>query len=337
MPNKSLQHIKVWKVKNSMLDLVNISGRGIKKAKDRPTLSYHGWAMSKLDSDGRDWNEEAVHVSDYKIILNEEDRKCHRQLWHRFNGDERSDDSLWKQVMFDQGSKMHERFSYYISLGLPNAWQVYGIEVNCTDWLPNDDVGSADLVLWKPDDKEFLVVEIKTQRGRGIQRIKSNGKPKNSHRLQCQGYLYALKRRFLEEYNNPTVKGCVFYLDREGQNEPLMFPVDSLDHRIEDASKLANEIREQNIAPDKMKLGAKVSRNKTTSDSVYMDVPWQCQYCEYRGVSCDGAIEESLEYNNKLGTIDDDDNVVITADVDNVDSIQEKMQRSYDNGQVIEK
>jgi hypothetical protein len=149
--------------------------------------------------------------------------------------------------------------------------------------------------------------------------------------------LYGLIRRFESEYENPTVTGCVFYLDREGQNEPLMFPVDHCDGRIEDASDLANEIRESDELPPLMSTSAKVSRNKTTADSVYLDVPWQCQYCEFRGVSCEGAISEDLEYTNKLGELREDQ-VVITADVDgDAEAYQRILQSSIDEGRVVEK
>jgi hypothetical protein len=321
-----------------MLDLVEVSRKGMEKGKDRPALSLYGWAMSNLDSDGREWDEQAIHVSDYKVILESDDRKCHRQLWHRINGDERADDSLWKEIMFDQGEAMHVRFSYYIHFGLPDNWEVFGIEVDCSDYLPNDDdVGSSDLVLWKPDEQQFLVVEIKTQRGRGIQRIQGEGEPKKSHKLQCQGYLYALSRRFKDHYDDPTVNGCVLYLDREGQNKPLMYAVDPANDRIEEASDLANNIKERTKTPEIMHLGAKISRNKGP-DSVYLDVPWQCRYCEYRGVSCDGAIDESLEYNNKLGELNEDNDVIITADVNgNSDTYKNILQEAINQGRFSEK
>lgn len=321
-----------------MLDLVDISRRGIEEGKNRPELSLYGWAMNALDKDGREWDESAVHVSDYKAILRPDDRKCHRQLWHRFQGDERADDSLWKEIMFDQGDAMATRFAYYISLGLPEQWQIFGIEVDCEDYLPTEtDVGSADLVLWNPGTQEFLVVEIKTQRGRGIQHIKSEGRPKESHMVQDQGYLYALTRRFEDEFDDPDVKGCVFYLDREGQNPPIYFPVDRNDARIEEASQLANEIKGKTEAPDIMKLGAEISRNKTTSDSVYMDIPWQCSHCDYRGVSCPGAVSEDMEYTNKLGELENG-NVIVTADVNgDKGQYKELINEAINEGRVVEK
>lgn len=323
-----------------MLDLVDISRKGIEEGKDRPELSLYGWAMSNLDSDGREWDDSAIHVSDYSVILEPDDRKCERQLWHRIQGDERADDSLWKEVMFDQGDAMQVRFSYYIHFGLPDDWEVFGIEVDCTGYLPTaTDTGSADLVLWKPDEEQFLVVEIKTQRGRSFNYLKSDNQPKESHRLQAEGYLYGLTRRFEDQFEDPTVNGCVFYLDREGQNEPLMFPVDRQDERIDRASVKANGIAGQTEAPEIMQIGAKVSRNKGP-DSVYLDVPWQCQYCEYRGVSCEGAIEESLEYGNKLGELEDG-NVLITADESKIngdgDTYKQLLEESINEGRVVEK
>jgi len=264
-----------------------------------PELSLYGWAMQYLDHEPSEWDESKVHVSDYRYSLSPEEGGCDRQLMHRFREDERQEASLWRRVMFDQGFAMQIRYSWLISNGLPDGWYLEEVEADVTEGLPGLDVGSCDLVLaYYPDGEAepsgILGVEMKTQRGKAFQYL---DEPKPSHQLQSEGEAYALQRI----YPNAEVDHRLMYLDREGQNPPLVFPTDTgaeARERIRKASRYVNDVRrvaESDVEDYPPPLAPEISvRENKGANSVYLEQPWVCAYCDYRPKCCSGALPDHL-------------------------------------------
>lgn len=104
------------------------------------------------------------------------------------------------------------------------------MEVNLTPWLPPGWAGTADLVVWSPEHKAWILVDIKTAKGESISWIVKKG-AKDDHILQTSTYWYALKKMGL-----PLVKRIiVFYLPkndvRGGGVEPVLVDFEPVPER----------------------------------------------------------------------------------------------------------
>lgn len=66
-------------------------------------------------------------------------------------------------------------------------------EVNVTPWLPDGWGGTADLVIWNPELKAFVLADLKTTKGEGMRYIERDG-AKAEHVAQTSAYWYALKK-----------------------------------------------------------------------------------------------------------------------------------------------
>ncbi len=128
---------------------------------------------------------------------------------------------LVDEVVLMTGTLWHEVIGAMLKrLGLPVM-----MEVNLTPWLPEGWSGTADLIVWNPALKAWVLVDIKTTKGESIRWIERDG-AKDDHVLQTSSYWWALKAMGL-----PLVKKvCVYYLPkndiRGGGVEPLLVDFD---------------------------------------------------------------------------------------------------------------
>lgn len=125
--------------------------------------------------------------------------------------------SLVSEITLMTGTMWHEWIGATLKrLGLPVMQ-----EVNLTPWLPDGWSGTADLVVWHPERKAWVLVDIKTTKGEGIKWIESKG-AKDDHVLQTSAYWYALKKMGL-----PLLKKVlVYYLPKnETRGGDTVMPV----------------------------------------------------------------------------------------------------------------
>lgn len=316
-------------------NLIECVERGYERFDEElPALSLYGWAMQHLDHEPGEWDETAVHVSDYRYMLSPDEGGCDRQLWHRFRQDDASDPTLWMRMMWDQGFALQIRFSWLLCQGLPASWELEAVEMDVSRGLPGADVGSCDLVLSSED--HVLGVEMKTQRGRAFQYL---DEPKPSHVMQSEGEAQALKQLFPEE----DVEHRLVYLDREGQNTPLVFPTETgleAEKRVLEASHYANEIRDRTNgeAPEPLSPHIAVRENKGPN-SVYLEEGWVCEYCNYRGESCPGALPDNLKDRGIVAKGDhtDTESLDWKVDGDLIDEVEAEIARAVQSDNVKEK
>lgn len=315
-------------------DLLDAAERGYERFDEElPALSLYGWAMQHLDHEPGEWDETSVHLSDYRYSLPPEEGGCDRQLFHRLRQDDASDPTLWMRMMWDQGFALQIRFSWLLCQGLPEPWSLEAVEMDVSRGLPGDDVGSCDLVLSAPG--RILGVEMKTQRGRAFRYL---DEPKPSHVIQSEGEAYALKAIF----PGKEVDHRLVYLDREGQNTPLVFPTDTdleAEKRVRDASAYANDIgrgaETDKEPPEPLSAEIKVRENKGP-DSIYLEQPWVCEYCDYYGESCEGALPQYLTENGIVAKGDHTkpESLDIKADPEIADEVEMEIARAAQAGNV---
>ena len=311
------------------LNLIDAMEKGINAAKDRPATSLYGWTMAHRTNENRDWDNQAIHVSDYAVGLPLSERKCQKQLRLRVEDADCAETPVWQEVMFSQGNAMENRCAYWLTLGLPDEWEV-NLSVNVSEGLPEGHGGEADIILVNEKLKQVIVVEVKTSRGAAF---KFRDGPRMSHELQASTYRMAADEMY-PEYN---VNATILYLDREGQNPPEQYPADIENKDIMWCAKLAEAINKGEIEPEMMQTSVEVRRNKGT-DSWYVKQPWQCVYCDYKGYSCPGALPEELEDNSIICKFDEiGDDIDWKCDPDKKEKYQEIIVNAVTGGNITER
>ena len=125
-------------------------------------------------------------------------------------------------------------------------------------------------------------------RGRGFQYLDpDHAKP--AHILQVQTYIYLCAVRAVCD----PVMGLVFYVDREGQNAFQQRAVIRDDMAVKEAIKEAKDIIAMSDVPSILPPVIKTGKEtKTKGTPVYINMPWNCDYCDYCDVSCPGALQQ---------------------------------------------
>ncbi len=139
-------------------------------------------------------------------------------------GAPKQDNELIALVRMYTGTMWHEFMANTVRrLGVPAM-----AEVNLTPFMPAGWGGTADLVVWNPSLKAFVLVDLKTTKGEGIPYILRDG-AKKEHVAQTSAYWHALKKMGL-----PLAKAVgVLYLPmndtRKGDLiEPVLIDFDPL-------------------------------------------------------------------------------------------------------------
>jgi CRISPR/Cas system-associated exonuclease Cas4 (RecB family) len=240
-----------------------------------------------IESIPDEWNESNLHVTDLAVALEPEERKCPRELWLRLRGAEKRPLTNGQRLMFYQGHRLEKML--YDALVKAHGWQFVMKGVDLSDRLPERLVGTADIIVLLPDCR--IVVDSKTTRGRNFDYLDVSG-AKQSNALQVQTYCSALNDMDLPTY------GKLFYIDREGQNAWREFDVPRDDQRVLQAYEVTCEIADGDC-PAVLDPIVSITENKGP-DSVRIKEPWQCSYCQYRGVSCEGALPEECRNITKV-------------------------------------
>jgi len=261
-------------------------------------INLTGAMAEGITKEEDDWGQKNLHVSDLGVsyfIEDDDDRKCPRQLWLRLNGYDRQPQKPGTSLMFEQGHNLEEHSIRWIRRGLnrlDNRAIVVGEQIDVSAGI-SPLAGHLDLLIEK--DMEYLVVDVKSRRGASFDYV-DEIKPTN--KMQIAGYIYALRNLGLD-----VEHGAVLEVDRNGQRfvQEFHFRYDSeLEFKVENTIIYLKQIRDLSTPPARLKPKIKINRNKG-DDSVTADVPWQCSYCDYWGVSCRGAIPE--KYSDRLGKV----------------------------------
>lgn len=239
------------------------------------------------------WGKDSVHMSDLAVVLaGTGDEKCMKQVWHRLNGNARSEDSLGTMMMFDNGHSIHDRLSKLIASPLlEQGWEIVGVEIPVTEFLPEWMQGTLDVELRGPEG-EKVILDYKTTKSNFF---RYNNGPKPSNVIQVQGYMMVTDADY----------GLLMYVDREGGNTPVVFIVERNDAAVIEGMNLLEKLKDLPEPPRRMLPKVKLQRNKGP-DAVKLELPWQCQYCSFLDRSCKGALEPELRgqivgYNSREG------------------------------------
>jgi len=201
---------------------------------------------------------------------------CLRGLWLDFQHVDKAEHGIGKLLMFDHGNRIHETINRYLfESGLFSTLEFEG---QCNlEILGEDFHGRYDCMAVVDD--EPIIIDYKTVRGAAFEHLIE---PKTSHVAQVQAYLMALELR----------RGYVIYIDREGQNGWRIFEIGRDDDNVKTLATKCIHARYNE--PPILEPVFKKDELKTKTN-YYVSCPWQCQYCDYYGVSCKGAMPKELD------------------------------------------
>ena len=231
-----------------------------------------------------DWGDDKLHVSDLAVAIGE---KCALQLWLRLSGAKQRELTPGQMLMFRHGQRIHKDLVDLIGEGLPAGWEIQAVEKQVQ---LGEITGRYDTRLFHETGVE-IIVDWKTMRGRAFGWLKE---AKPAHVLQVQSYVTAAD----------ADAGLIFYVDREGQNAARQFYVQRDDERVWWAVEQARAVRDGDI-PDVLDAKLQIKQNKGP-DSVYLKQPWQCEYCEFLNVSCQGALPYNCRELGIVGKVSED-------------------------------
>jgi len=229
------------------------------------------------------WDESALHVSDLPYTTG---GLCPHQLWLRLKGYKKKEDTCGELLMYRNGHIQEERAKELWKIGLPKEWEIYAENIalspesNIPSWIN----GEYDVLLRNKKTEEHVIVDVKTVRG-GKFRYLKEADPKNE--IQLQGYMEAL------DVDN----GILFYIDREGQNSCKQFQVERNTRAVMEGCDKLYSFSQLKEPPEKVEICIKIKENKKFK-SISLDYPWQCQWCKYLDISCDGANSLPKKYRN---------------------------------------
>jgi CRISPR/Cas system-associated exonuclease Cas4 (RecB family) len=260
------------------------------KLPDLPTALETGL---RSEEDLRD--NSILHVSDLSATIPGEG--CPRQLWLSIRGAEKRELSPGQMLMFWHGKRIHEDLIPLLTAGLVDTeWEIYRVE---QPLRYKDIVGTTDVILRNKKDGTFIIGDFKSMRGRGFQYLDpDNAKP--AHVLQVQTYMYLSEVSAVCE----PVMGLVFYVDREGQNAFQQRVIVRDDAAVRGAIAEAKDIIAMSEAPPILTAKIKTGKDtKTKGTPVNVSMPWNCDYCDFRDVSCPGALSQEHRNMGVVGHI----------------------------------
>jgi len=231
-----------------------------------------------------EWDEAALHASDLAVALEDDgDRKCGRQLWLRTHGAEKREPTTGEHLMWHHGRRIEREVVKMFAEHLPDEWSIGAVNRQVGD---DDVTAELDIELHGPNGV-VVIVDVKTVRGNWFRYAKI---ARPAAIMQVRKYM---KERGADY-------GILLYIDREGQNPPEQFTVERDDAAVLRAEQVAREIIALPQAPAVMPPKVKVRANKGP-DAVYAELPWQCRYCPYLDVACDGALAPADRYDGVVG------------------------------------
>ena len=230
-----------------------------------------------------EWDDSSLHVSD----LSTPTEGCPRQLWLRLRGAQKKKPTPGQLLMFRHGNRIHRELIEDLWTGLPSEWDIIAVEKPIEF---EGIIGRCDCLLQNRQTKEIIVVDFKSKRGKKFKHLDAEGKPQPGDPLQVQGYSYGFTVRAICE----PVCGTIVYVDREGQNGFRQFDDIPNDFQaVKDAIAEIKTIAGLSEAPPILEAELKININKR-DDSVELPNRWQCDYCDYRDISCHSALPEDL-------------------------------------------
>jgi len=205
---------------------------------------------------------------------------CLRQVVMDYFKFPKKEHTMAQLLMFEIGNFVHRLVGDWAKAS--GKFELTGEEEVLTEWLPGDLSGKCDLNIRHRETGEKILVDTKTAMPKAF-KVYSQYLVKKAHEIQLNAYSYGLKDKG-EEPDNLVLT----YFDRGGTNTPVYVDVEKMsDEELEDIfityQRAIDNYKENKILPSKIELTFSKKGN-----TIYATKSWQCDYCDFCGVSCSG-------------------------------------------------
>jgi hypothetical protein len=242
-----------------------------------PSLERDIGGVLRGCQNGDHWDNAVLHASD--LFFSKQGGGCKRAFYLRLKGATEREPTVGKLWMFDRGHSAEERIEGWLRENLSDGWHLTRTQVT----VSYEGIGGT-LDFWlENEDGTTCVIDCKTARGNAFTEGRLLSGPKEAHVLQVSFYAIA---------TGADLAG-LFYCDREGSNGFVQWEVVPDKEAVDQAIGEIRQVQHLGYEPAIMRPNVNIRENKGP-DSVTIKEPWQCSYCDYRGMSCDGAIPPHL-------------------------------------------
>ena len=220
---------------------------------------------------------------------------CVRQVVMKYFKFPKKDLTIAELLMFEIANFCHRLMADWARQS--DKFSMIGEEYDLSKGLPENVSGRCDIVIKHNDTDTVILADTKTAMPAAFKKY-SQYLVKRSHELQGNIYKYGLK-------NLGTLIDLVIftYFDRGGTNAPVYAVMpNTLDEIIEDTIDVYREaVKEYEVnkkLPDKEPLIF-----ETKGNDVCVKKSWQCDYCKFCDVSCNGYPDFDRKKTTKIGKV----------------------------------
>ena len=198
---------------------------------------------------------------------------CHRKVVMDYYKFPKKEHQLTTLLMFEGGNHFHRMVQAWIRNSA--RFMCLAEEFNVTEGLPKPITGKLDTVFQDITTGEIILADVKTAMPNMFKNY-MDMLPKENHIIQVSAYA-----KGYQAMGYKYDKLAIMYFDRAGSNKPLIYfvePYKDID-KLMDSYILAQLRYEQDrIMPERL-------QGKS----------WECDYCDYMNVSCEGYIKDSKD------------------------------------------
>ena len=151
-------------------------------------------------------------------------------------------------------------------------------EYNVTQGLPGKVTGTFDALIGDIKHKVKILADIKTANSNQFKKY-SNYLPKVDHIKQLSSYGYG----YLNLHHSYDLLLMMYF--SSGSDHPQFYfvePYKDIDIEMNKYIKAVNDYEKTKILPPRL------------DDVLDKDMKWQCSYCDFINISCDGLIKGGL-------------------------------------------
>ena len=207
--------------------------------------------------------------------------KCERQTIYRFTDLPKKEISPFQIDMMNEGTEKHDKvYEYWMKSDLA----IIATELSLNPWLPPAWHGRTD-VLAQEEDSSFAIIDVKSLRANAFK----YELPKSDHKLPLLGYILGATKML-----GAIPRAYLYYCDRDGSNTPQQYYFDFTPKDLDTIAEIMTtyELNLELYQTEGILPPFLTPLPKKIKGKMVMCVPWQCDYCDYEGVTC--RIKEDL-------------------------------------------
>jgi len=241
--------------------------------KDKIREDFYKFLKQRAENKDKEYfGRNAIHCSSLD--------SCVRQVVFEYFDYPKKELTLAELLMFEISNFVHSLLREWSKNS--KHFSLLADEFNLSDYLPDEITGKCDLVIQEKDTGKIILTDTKTAMPTAFKSY-SNWLVKDSHKIQINSYRYALEKMGIN-----VDEMIITYFDRGGTNQPIFVDIDSyskqdIQNIFDKYITAIQRYKEEEVLPPKIDLEIEIK-----DSSVYAKKSWQCSYCKYVDITCEG-------------------------------------------------